>query len=37
MYSERGEYPVVKKMMKQWILKITDYAEQLSNSLDLET
>ena len=35
MVSERGEYPVVKKPMKQWVLKITEYAERLLNDLDL--
>ncbi|MDR2568124.1 MAG: leucine--tRNA ligase, partial [Mycoplasmataceae bacterium] len=34
MYSERGGYPVVKKMMKQWTLKITKYAEALDAGLD---
>lgn len=34
MVSERGEYPVVKKPMKQWVLKITKYAERLLNDLD---
>lgn len=32
--SERGGYPVVRKPMKQWVLKITDYAERLLNDLD---
>ena len=35
MVSERGEYPVVKKKMKQWILKITKYADRLINDLSL--
>ena len=35
MVSERGEHPVVKKPMKQWVLKITEYAERLLNDLDL--
>ena len=34
MYSERGNYLVVKKMMKQWILKITNYADRLLAGLD---
>ncbi len=34
MVSERGEFPVVKKPMKQWILKITHYAERLLEDLD---
>ncbi|MBE8163243.1 MAG: leucine--tRNA ligase [Bdellovibrionaceae bacterium] len=32
--SERGGHPVFKKPMKQWMLKITDYAEELLNDLD---
>ncbi len=35
MVSERGKYPVAKKAMKQWVLKITNYAERLLNDLDL--
>ena len=31
--SERGEYPVVKKNIKQWVLKITKYADQLLDGL----
>ena len=27
--SERGGHPVVKKPMKQWVLKITEYADRL--------
>lgn len=33
-YSERGHYPVTRIMMKQWILKITAYAEKLLEGLD---
>ncbi len=33
--SERGGYPVVKKLMKQWSMRITAYADRLLN--DLET
>ena len=33
--SERGGYPVERKMMKQWSLRITAYAQRLLN--DLET
>lgn len=33
--SERGGYPVIRKPMRQWVLKITDYAEQLLEDLDL--
>ncbi len=32
--SERGNHPVIRKPMKQWMLKITEYAERLL--LDLE-
>lgn len=32
--SERGGYPVVRKPMRQWILKITAYAERLLEDLD---
>lgn len=34
MVSERGEFPVEKRPMKQWVLKITAYAERLLNDLD---
>lgn len=34
MVSERGEYPVEKRPMKQWVLKITDYAERLLQDLE---
>ncbi|MGL4952136.1 MAG: leucine--tRNA ligase [Mycoplasma sp.] len=33
--SERGGHPVVKKAMRQWVLKITKYADRLVD--DLET
>jgi leucyl-tRNA synthetase len=33
--SERGNHPVVRKPMRQWILKITAYAERLLSDLDL--
>ena len=33
--SERGNHPVIRKPMKQWVLKITAYAERLL--ADLET
>lgn len=33
--SERGDHPVVKKPMRQWVLKITAYADRLLE--DLET
>ena len=32
--SERGGYPVVRKPMRLWMLKITAYAERLLNDLD---
>ncbi len=35
MVSERGQYPVVKKAMRQWVLRITAYADRLLE--DLET
>jgi leucyl-tRNA synthetase len=33
--SERGGHPVVRKPMRQWILRITEYAERLLADLDL--
>ncbi len=33
--SERGGHPVVRKPMRQWVLKITEYAERLLEDLDL--
>lgn len=35
MVSERGHYPVTKKAMKQWVLKITKFADRLLEDLDL--
>lgn len=32
--SERGGHPVIRVPMKQWMLKITDYAERLIADLD---
>ncbi|WP_249028697.1 leucine--tRNA ligase [Tannockella kyphosi] len=32
--SERGDHPVVRKPMRQWVLKITEYAERLIDDLD---
>ncbi len=32
--SEIGEFPVVQKPMRQWMLKITEYAERLLEGLD---
>ncbi|MSU45010.1 MAG: NUDIX domain-containing protein [Candidatus Zambryskibacteria bacterium] len=32
--SERGGYPVVKKEMRQWFLRITAYADRLAKGLD---
>lgn len=34
MVSERGNFPVVKKPMKQWVLKITEYADRLLEDLE---
>lgn len=33
--SEVGGHPVIRKPMKQWMLKITEYAERLIQDLDL--
>ncbi len=33
--SERGGHPVIRKPMKQWMLKITEYADRLLADLDL--
>jgi leucyl-tRNA synthetase len=33
--SERGGHPVIRKPMRQWMLKITAYAERLLADLDL--
>ena len=32
--SERGEFPVVRKPMRQWVLKITEYANKLLEGLE---
>ena len=32
--SERGNHPVIRKPMRQWMLKITEYAERLLKDLD---
>lgn len=32
--SERGGYPVVKKKLRQWYLRITEYADRLLQGLD---
>lgn len=32
--SEVGDHPVVKKPLRQWVLKITEYAERLLTDLD---
>jgi len=34
MVSERGNYPVVKKAMRQWVLRITAYADRLLEDLE---
>jgi leucyl-tRNA synthetase len=33
--SERGNHPVFKRPLKQWMLRITSYAERLAGDLDL--
>ncbi len=33
--SERGGFPVIRKPMRQWMLKITAYADRLLEDLDL--
>ncbi|MDP9041660.1 MAG: class I tRNA ligase family protein, partial [Bacteroidota bacterium] len=33
-FSERGGYPVVKKKLRQWYLRITEYADRLLDGLD---
>ncbi|WP_442760837.1 leucine--tRNA ligase [Paucilactobacillus nenjiangensis] len=32
--TERGGYPVYRKPMRQWVLKITEYADRLVDDLD---
>ena len=32
--SERGNFPVVRQPLRQWILKITEYADKLAEGLD---
>ena len=33
-FSERGGHPVVKKKLRQWYLRITEYADRLLSGLD---
>jgi len=33
--SERGGHPVIRKPMKQWVMKITEYADRLLEDLEL--
>ena len=33
--SERGGFPVIRKPMRQWMLRITEYADRLLEDLDL--
>ena len=32
--SERGDFPCIKKKLKQWVIRITDYADRLLSDLD---
>ncbi len=32
--SERGGHPVIRKPMRQWMLRITAYADRLLEDLD---
>lgn len=32
--SERGNYPVFRRTLKQWMMRITDYADRLAADLD---
>lgn len=32
--SERGNYPVFKRQLRQWMMRITDYADRLADELD---
>ncbi len=34
MVSERGEYPVIRKSMRQWFMRISAYADRLLAGLD---
>lgn len=34
LVSERGDYPVTKKSMRQWFMRITAYADRLLSGLD---
>jgi leucyl-tRNA synthetase len=34
LVSERGEFPVEKKSMRQWFMRITSYADRLISGLD---
>jgi len=33
-FSERGGFPVIKKKLRQWYLRITEYADRLLDGLD---
>ncbi|MDO5025889.1 MAG: leucine--tRNA ligase [Trueperella sp.] len=33
--SERGNFPVFKRKLRQWMMRITDYADRLAEDLDL--
>lgn len=34
LISERGEYPVERKLLKQWVLKMPEYADKLIGGLE---
>lgn len=34
-YSERGGYPVIKKKLRQWYMRITEYADRLLEGLNV--
>jgi leucyl-tRNA synthetase len=34
IFSERENFPVIRKNIKQWIIRITDYSKDLVEGLD---
>ena len=34
-FSERGGFPVIRKPMRQWVMKITEFSERLLEDLDM--